>query len=119
MGKGDLLEPLLEPVDLIVANLPYVPTDRISTLQPELQFEPKQALDGGDYGLDHIRRLISQAPAKMKDQATILLELDPEQVPAVEELARQYFPEAATSVEQDLAHMDRIFVISRGGEQDC
>ena len=38
--KGDLLEPLPQPVDLIVANLPYVPSQRIPTLQPEIQWEP-------------------------------------------------------------------------------
>ena len=116
LAKGDLLEPLGEPVDLIVANLPYIPSDRIATLQPEIQWEPTEALDGGTDGLDQIRRLLSQAPDKVKEQGTILLELDPEQVPAVEELAQQYFPEATTSVEQDLAHLDRIFAISWGGE---
>ena len=62
LAKGDLLEPLPEPVDLIVANLPYIPTSRIPTLQPEIQWEPSAALDGGDDGLDLIRRLMSQAP---------------------------------------------------------
>ena len=117
LGKGDLLEPLEEPVDLIVANLPYIPTSRIPTLQPEVQWEPKAALDGGEDGLDLIRRLLSQASSKVKEQATILLELDPEQVPAVEELAKAHFPQATTSVEQDLARQDRIFVISQGGEE--
>ena len=117
LGKGDLLEPLEEPVDLIVANLPYIPTSRIPTLQPEIQWEPKAALDGGEDGLDLIRRLLSQASSKVKEQATILLELDPEQVPAVEELAKAHFPQATTSVEQDLARQDRIFVISQGGEE--
>ena len=37
LGHGDLLEPLPEPVDVIVANLPYIPTDRIPTLQPEVR----------------------------------------------------------------------------------
>ncbi len=117
LGKGDLLEPLQEPVDLIVANLPYIPTARIPTLQPEIQWEPKTALDGGEDGLDQIRRLLSQAPGKVKKQATILLELDPEQVPAVEALTKRHFPDADTSVEQDLAHLDRIFVINQGGDE--
>lgn len=117
LSKGDLLEPLPEPADLIVANLPYIATSRIPTLQPEVQWEPKAALDGGEDGLDLIRRLLSQASSKVKEPATILLELDPEQVPAVEELAKQHFPEATTSVEQDLAHLDRIFVISLGGDE--
>ncbi len=116
LDKGPLLEPLPEPVDLIVANLPYIPSDRISTLQPEVQREPREALDGGADGLDLIRGLIVQAPDKVKEHATILLELDPEQVPEVEELARQQFSEASTSVEQDLAHQDRVFVITQGGE---
>ena len=114
LGKGDLLEPAPEPVDLILANLPYIPTDRIPTLQPEIRWEPRQTLDGGPDGLDLIRRLLAQAPDKLKEHGIILLELDPEQVPAVEELARQLFPEAETSVEKDLAQHDRIFVINRG-----
>ncbi|MSQ05698.1 MAG: peptide chain release factor N(5)-glutamine methyltransferase [Dehalococcoidia bacterium] len=113
--QGDLLEPLPEPVDLIVANLPYLPTARIATLQPEIQWEPRLALDGGADGLDPIRRLLAQAAGgKLKEIGGILLELDPEQVPAVQALARQLFPEAQTSVEQDLARQDRMFVINRG-----
>jgi release factor glutamine methyltransferase len=116
LGKGDLLEAVPEALDIIVANLPYIPTERISTLQPEIQFEPRQALDGGPDGLDQIRSLLARAPGHLKDPGTILLELDPEQVPFVEDLVRQQFPEATTSVERDLAQLDRIFVISQGGE---
>ena len=117
--KGDLLEPLPEPVDLVVANLPYLPSDRIPTLQPEVQKEPRAALDGGADGLDLVRRLLSQATEKLKEHGVIMLELDPEQVPVVEDLARQHFPEASITVEQDLAHQDRILVINRGmGEEE-
>ena len=116
LAKGDLLDPLPEPVDLIVANLPYIPSGRIATLQPEVQREPRKALDGGPDGLDHIRGLLSQTAGKIKQGGTILLELDPEQVPAVEELAQQHFPLATASVEQDLAHLDRVFAISLGGD---
>jgi release factor glutamine methyltransferase len=114
LGQGDLLEPVPESMDLIVANLPYIPSSRIPNLQPEVQWEPRQALDGGPDGLEPIRRLLSQATTRLKEHGVILLELDPEQVPAVEGMARQLFPEAATSVEQDLAHLDRVFVINCG-----
>lgn len=114
LGKGDLLEPIPEPVDLILANLPYIPTERISSLQPEVRQEPQLALDGGPDGLDLIRRLLQQVPAKLKEHGIVLLELDPEQVPAVEELAKELFPGADLSVEKDLAQRDRIFVINRG-----
>ncbi|HEU0021128.1 MAG TPA: peptide chain release factor N(5)-glutamine methyltransferase [Dehalococcoidia bacterium] len=114
--KGDLLEPLPEPVDLAVANLPYLPTARIPTLQPEIQWEPSQALDGGPDGLDMIRRLLHQAAGgKLKEHGIILLELDPEQVPVVRELAKQLFPEAEISVEKDLAQLDRMLVINQAG----
>ena len=113
LAIGDLLDAVPEPVDLIVANLPYIPTERIPTLQPEVQKEPRLALDGGTDGLDLVRRLLTQAENKLKDHGIILLELDPEQVPVVQELALKHFPYGATSVEQDLAHMDRILAIHR------
>ena len=116
LGKGDLLEPIPEPVDLILANLPYVPSGRIPDLQPEIRWEPQQALDGGPDGLDLIRRLLQQAPSKLKEHGIVLLELDPEQVPAVQAMAEEIFPEAEMSVEKDLAQRDRIFVINRGME---
>lgn len=116
LGKGDLLDPIPEPMDLILANLPYIPTERIPHLQPEVRQEPRLALDGGPDGLDLIRRLLQQAPAKLKEHGIVLLELDPEQVSAVEELARELFPGAELSVEKDLAQRDRIFLINRGME---
>lgn len=45
-------------------------------------------LDGGPDGVDLVRRLLSKAVSKLKEQGVILLELDPEPMPAVEELAR-------------------------------
>ena len=113
LGHGDLLEPLPEPVDLIVANLPYIPTERIPTLQPEVQQEPSVALDGGPDGLDLVRRLLAQAPAKLNSPGVILLELDPDQFPAAEELAREQFPDAEITLEQDISRQDRIMVINR------
>jgi release factor glutamine methyltransferase len=110
---GDLLDAVPEPVDLVVANLPYIPTARIPTLQPEVQQEPVLALDGGADGLDLIRRLLVQAEDKLKDNGIMLLEMDPEQIPVVAKLAMEHFPKGTTSVEKDLAGMDRILVIHR------
>ena len=121
--KGDLLEPLPEPVDVIVANLPYLPTDRIPTLQPEIQWEPVAALDGGADGLDHVRRLLSQATAahgsessRLKPHGVILLEMDPEQIPDARSLASAAFPEAEITVEPDLAGLDRVLSVSLASE---
>ena len=116
--KGDLLQPLPEPVDVIVANLPYLPTARIPTLQPEVQWEPATALDGGRDGLDCIRRLLAQAArgGRLKPHGVILLEMDPEQVPAARALAAAAFPGAAISAEPDLAGMERVLTVNLGGE---
>ena len=113
LAIGDLMDAVPEPVDLIVANLPYIPTDRIPMLQLEVQKEPRLALDGGPDGLDLVRRLLIQAEDKLTKHGIILLELDPEQVPVVQELALKHFPDGSTSVEQDLAHLDRILAIYR------
>ena len=113
LAIGDLLDAVPEPVDLIVANLPYIPTERIPTLQPEVQKEPVLALDGGPDGLDLVRRLLTQAEDKLKSHGIILLEMDPDQIPVVQGLALKHFPESSTGVEKDLAGMDRILAIHR------
>ena len=112
--KGDLLEPLPEPVDVIAANLPYLPTDRIPTLQPEVQWEPVAALDGGPGGIDLIGRLLEQAAAgnRIKPHGVILLELDPEQISEARSLATNAFPDAEITVEPDLAGLGRLLVVS-------
>ena len=115
--KGNLLEPLPEPVDVIVANLPYIPSDRIPTLQPEIQWEPQTALDGGNDGLDLIDQLLNQAAeGKLKPHGVIILEIDPEQFEPVKQLASQLFPESDITVEKDLAQMDRMLIINLSTE---
>ena len=113
--QGDLLDPVGEPADLIVANLPYIPTDRIPTLQPEVQREPREALDGGPDGLDVIRRLLWQSVHKLKSTGVMVLEIDPEQAGPLTDDALSLFPGAAISVEKDLARLDRVFVMELGG----
>ena len=115
--KGDLLAPLPEPVDVIAANLPYLPTARIPTLQPEVQWEPATALDGGPDGLSHIRRLLEQAGAggRIKPHGVILLEMDPEQFDAAQSIAAAIFPAAEITAEPDLSGRDRVLSISLPG----
>jgi len=75
--RGDLLNPMSEPVDIIVANLPYIPTSRIAMLQPEIRdWEPREALDGGPDGLEHYRRLFAAAPRALKPYGQLFYELD-------------------------------------------
>ena len=74
-AKSDLLSAAEAPFDLIVANLPYIPTGELAALQPEVQRDPRAALDGGADGLDLIRRLLPQAAAKLRSGGTLALEV--------------------------------------------
>jgi release factor glutamine methyltransferase len=87
---GDLLAPLAgePPLDVLVANLPYVPTAELPGLQPEVRSEPLLALDGGADGLDVIRRLIAGVAPVLRAEGWLLLELGLGQAAAVEDLCR-------------------------------
>jgi len=78
--QGDLLAPLPQPVDMIVANLPYVADGDMAELSTEIRdYEPRIALSGGVDGLDSIRRLIVDAPEKLRVGGVVLLEIAPSQ----------------------------------------
>jgi release factor glutamine methyltransferase len=109
--QGDLLEPLEIPVHLIVANLPYIPTARWVRLPPEIQCEPREALDGGPDGLRAIARLLEMAPIRLKAGGAILLEIGDHQANAVTALARRTFPQGRTKVVKDLARRDRVVAL--------
>ncbi len=112
--QGDLLTPLPEPVDVIVANLPYVARDEWGQLAAEAnvaEFEPIIALDGGLDGLALFRRFFQQAPTALSPGGTILLEIGAGQAEAVMALARAAFPQAHISVARDYAGLERILSV--------
>lgn len=66
--------------DVIVSNPPYIGSDQISLLAPEVRdHEPKSALDGGEQGMHFIKEIIKEAPKYLDAGGWILLEMDPEQ----------------------------------------
>lgn len=78
--RGSLLEPIPVRLDLVLANLPYVSTRELGDLQAEVKdWEPVAALDGGEDGLDLVRRLLTQLPEKLHSDGVCLLEIDPRQ----------------------------------------
>jgi release factor glutamine methyltransferase len=109
--QGDLLAPLPERVDIIAANLPYGREDRMSGLQPEIAWEPFDAVCGGPDGLDVLRRLLGQAPGKLRKGGCLLMEIDPDQVDALRDEVLARFPDAVLEVEKDLAGHDRLFIV--------
>ena len=110
--QGHLLEPLPEPVDLVVANLPYVSQTELAQLPPEISiYEPREALDGGPDGLDCIRRLLAQAGERLKSGGVILLEIGATQGKAVVTLVERRFPAARAEIARDYAGLDRVVIV--------
>lgn len=110
---GDLLSPLPRPVNLIVANLPYVAPDEVDALPPEVSsYEPRWAWYGGVGGLELIERLLAQAEGYLHDRGGIMLEIGAAQGSAVRSLAARYFPTARIEIFQDGAGLDRVACIT-------
>ena len=73
--QSDLLNSAGGNYDLIVCNPPYVNAQSMAALPPEYKFEPSLALAGGEDGMDLVRRIIQDAPAKLSDLGVLLLEI--------------------------------------------
>jgi release factor glutamine methyltransferase len=92
---------------IITANPPYIPSGKISSLAPEVRREPLLALDGGEDGLDIIRRIITEAPLYLKAGGMLFLEADPSQMKRIGTLLKERgfrHPE----IYRDMAGQDRV-----------
>jgi release factor glutamine methyltransferase len=99
--------------DIVVSNPPYLPTDLIPTLSPEVsRHDPRIAMDGGPDGLSVIRRIVADAPAWLVPGGALLLEtFGGEQARTVVALVREQGFEAVET-RRDLAGVER-FVAGR------
>jgi release factor glutamine methyltransferase len=108
--EGDLMSPIPaeRPIDWVLSNPPYIPSDELRGLEPEVgRFEDRGALDGGADGLDLIRRLLPQAAARAR--VGLLMEHAHHQGPATVQLALEAgFAQAETL--QDLGGNDRCLL---------
>ena len=112
--QGDLLAPLPEAVDVLIANLPYVGTNEMDTLSPDVRaFEPHLALFSGPEGLDLLQRFLveSQASGKLKMEAVLLLEIGYLQREPLLRLLQELWPRASVTFEKDYASWDRLLKV--------
>jgi release factor glutamine methyltransferase len=79
ISETDILSEFLNPLqmfDVIAANPPYIPSAKIEHLEPEIsRFEPAEALDGGEDGCSHIRKLIEQSSVLLKNNGLLIFEI--------------------------------------------
>lgn len=108
---GDLFAPVGTRVyDVIVSNPPYIRSEVIPTLQPEVrEHEPVSALDGDRDGLLFYRRIIEKAPEHLSDGGSLLFEIGCEQAEEVSELLRHAGFERLRIV-KDYAGLDRVVI---------
>lgn len=122
--EGDLFSPLGEALrggfDLIVSNPPYVPSAVVDELPREVRdHEPRRALDGGEDGLDLIRRLVEGAPAWLAPGGVLALELFEGHADEAAELVESVCEAAvgrafeAVRVERDLTGRPRFLIARR------
>jgi release factor glutamine methyltransferase len=115
LACADLLEPAgstLPRPNVVVANLPYVPSDEVRAPGRGLDHEPLIALDGGPDGLAIFRRLFDMAAERIAPGGTLLLEIGAGQADVLRSMAGTGAPVA---VERDLAGMERVVRIELPG----
>lgn len=99
-------------VDLLLANLPYVPTATVPTLAVAASFEPLLALDGGPDGLDLVRRLLGQVRTALAADGVALLEIGSSQGEEVRDAAASALPGWNVTIHDDLAGLPRVAEIA-------
>ena len=104
---ADIVTGYSKRFDLIVANLPYVPSAEVPAKPDPVGFEPRVATDGGPDGLEQYRKLLEAAPRLAAPGALLLLEAAPPTMAALRSLAEKAFPAGTVTVCRDYAGLDR------------
>ena len=107
--NNNLLEGLGKRFDLIVANLPYVGSREIESLEPELKYDPVTALDGGESGLSLIEELIVQTKSNLNDGGVLALEIGDDQSSEVVQFMNDNVYKDIESL-KDLSHIERFVI---------
>ena len=110
--EGDLAAPLGShaPLDVVIANLPYVPSADVPATPDPVSFEPLVALDGGGDGLVLYRRLVAQLPPLLAPGAALFFEAAPPTIEALAEIVSGAFPNAHVEIGEDYANLERFVV---------
>ena len=115
--QGNWFEPiahLKKSLSGIVSNPPYIPTQTVSDLQPEVRLhEPYLALDGGSDGLAHIRHLVQAAPEYLISGGVWMIEMMAGQAEEIAALLSAQGSYDRITIHKDLAGIDRFAIAHR------
>lgn len=100
--------------ELIVSNPPYIRTQDIETLEPEIQYEPRTALDGGADGLDFYRRIIKESQYHLKQGGFLIMEMGFDQRDAIEGIFKKSRNFKIIELIKDYNNIDRAVVAKAG-----
>lgn len=107
----DAIEP--NKYDVIVANLPYVPSERLAFVTDEIiDWEPNVAIEGGEDGFSYIRKFFEKVKPYLTEDGVIGIEMWHTHGPMVQECVSSQLPGKRVEIEQDLAGFDRFAFIS-------
>ncbi|MBN1264791.1 MAG: peptide chain release factor N(5)-glutamine methyltransferase [Anaerolineales bacterium] len=109
--QTDLASGCAGDFDLVCANLPYIPTTKLDNLLVSRR-EPLAALDGGEDGLDLIRRLLEDLPRLVCRGGAALFEIEADQRTQVLDVARWILSDCDCRILPDLAGRDRLLIVS-------
>jgi release factor glutamine methyltransferase len=110
-AAGDLLAvdpPAEVPVDLLLANLPYIPSRTLPELPVAASFEPSLALDGGPDGLELVRRLLPALPESLAPSGSAFLEIGADQAELITAAAADSLPGWSVLIHPDLSGQPRV-----------
>ncbi|MFO8072457.1 MAG: peptide chain release factor N(5)-glutamine methyltransferase [Polyangia bacterium] len=115
--EGDLFDPLPagERYGAIASNPPYVPSGRLSSLPAEVRREPELALDGGEDGLDLVRRVLRDAGPRLAPGGVLVVEIDPDQARSVAGEIGPRLLGREGEVFEDLARRERVVAFRTTG----
>lgn len=106
----DCLNGLTSKFDIILANLPYIPASEMHKLDV-VKYEPFRALNGGENGIEIIRRLIEQIPDHLSIPGLVLLEIQYDQSSVIKEVISKTMNIVNVSIIKDYAGLDRVIKI--------
>jgi release factor glutamine methyltransferase len=112
LAQEDLFPSAPDKFDCIVSNPPYIPSNQMAGLQPEVRlFEPALALDGGTDGLDFYRRIAGGVAGRLNHPGFVALEVGMGQAEVVAKMMSQALPESEIIIKKDLAGINRVVLV--------